>query len=200
MPIYGDAPKLRAEVDRQLLEDLRHYGFDTAGLRIDWSDGCQEGHSARFMDGELEDDSSVGVLDAAGNAVAGGAINFQNDGDRELVVYWEGLSRFQGKEPVVLTRTCWAPFPEHVWERMSDRLKDICARKHAVRWTNSDRWTREKWQKENPGLVAAMESSARTPSPLEGEGGGEGLAPEPTPHPDPLPQGERGPKRMENSA
>jgi len=200
MPIYGDAPKLRAEVDRQLLEDLRHYGFDTAGLRIDWTRRCPEGRDLEFLDGRLESDSEVGVVDASGVEVAGGWIDFEHDGTRELVVFWGTLYRYQGGETVALREIYRSPFPQHVWERMSERLRDICARKYRGRWLESVQWMKDDWQKENPGLVAAMESSARTPSPLEGEGGGEGLAPEPTPHPDPLPQGERGPKRMENSS
>jgi hypothetical protein len=61
MGFYENAVKLRAEVDRQLLEDLRHYGIDPPGLQIAWSQGCQEGHCVEFLDGTLESDSEVGV-------------------------------------------------------------------------------------------------------------------------------------------
>jgi hypothetical protein len=48
-------PRLRAEVERQLLEDLqRYYNESTSNLTLDWSNPCPEGHTTEYLDGWME--------------------------------------------------------------------------------------------------------------------------------------------------
>lgn len=118
-------PRLRAEVERQLLEDLAVYNVDTEGLSIDWSDSCVEGHRTTHLDGDLENFSGVGVLDVAGNLVAGGWIDFIHGGeDNPLFVFWTDLTVFRDGGPDYVKRL--PDIPLHVWETLSDETRDMC--------------------------------------------------------------------------
>lgn len=64
-------PLLRAEVERQLLNDFQRYAHEQSDtLAIDWSDTCPEGHTAAYLDGELENWSDVWVVNLKGERIA----------------------------------------------------------------------------------------------------------------------------------
>lgn len=119
-------PVLRAEVERQLFEDLAFYGFRQPGLQIDWSDACQDGHCTNYLDGNLEELSDLIIRDAAGVVVADGWMDFvHGGGSNPLIVFWlfltihEGETRREVKtEPVI---------PDHIWQRLPDGTKTLCA-------------------------------------------------------------------------
>src|SRR5262249_41047189 len=82
-------PLLLAEVERQLLADLAHYGVLSSDLTIDWSDACQEGHCTRFLDGNLEELSDIAVVTSDGETVAAGWLDFVHGGESfPLFVFW----------------------------------------------------------------------------------------------------------------
>jgi hypothetical protein len=64
-------PRLRAEVERQLLQDFRRYSDESGDdLAIDWSDVCPEGHVTEYLDGWLENWSDVGVVNSRRERIA----------------------------------------------------------------------------------------------------------------------------------
>ena len=65
-------PRLRAEVERQLLQDFRRYSHEQSDhLAIDWSDTCPEGHTTEYLDGWLENWSDVWVVNTRGKDCMG---------------------------------------------------------------------------------------------------------------------------------
>jgi hypothetical protein len=131
-------PLLLAEVERQLLADLEHYGVSRPGLKIDWSDACGEGHCTRYLDGNPEELSSIAVVGSNEAAVAEGWFDFVHGGDDyPLYVFWLFLSihvndewkKVKG-EPVI---------PEHVWDRLPDQSKEACCKEGAY----DARWSRD---------------------------------------------------------
>jgi hypothetical protein len=139
---------LRAEVERQLLADLEHYALPADGLRIDWSDSCQEGHVTDVLNGTLEDLSAVVVVDPFGKVVAYGWMDFiHRGGDNPLFVFWLFLTivRNGQKERVKRKPT----IPEHVWSRLPESSRVLCAQaeQYDTRWANDPlvkKWKRTK--------------------------------------------------------
>src|SRR3954466_12148779 len=86
-------PDVTAEVERQLLADLAHYGVSQSDLKIAWSDACGEGHCTRYLDGNLEELSGLGVVAPGNETVAEGWLDFVHGGDGfPLFVFWLFLS------------------------------------------------------------------------------------------------------------
>src|SRR5439155_24560626 len=129
-PASAMGPQLRSCVEQQLLNDLEQYGVATAGLSIDWSNPCQEGHQTKYLDGFLEAMSDVRVNGSDGIPVAEGWLDFiHGSGDAPLFVFWLFLALREGHtwrkvkdQPTI---------PTHVWERLPDRSKDLCMPEHA---------------------------------------------------------------------
>jgi hypothetical protein len=74
-------PQLRAHVERQLLDDLTHYGISRSDLVIDWTQTCGEGHCTSHLDGNLEELSRVRVFAPGEELVAEGWMDFVHGGD-----------------------------------------------------------------------------------------------------------------------
>jgi hypothetical protein len=130
-------PQLLEYVERALLEDLHHYGIAPDGLRIDWSDPVQEGHVTHYLDGMLEEMSDVTVLDADGEPLTEGWIDFVRGApDAPLFVFWLYLRRRDGDRWTSLKDK--PNLPAHVWSRLPERSKDLCATegKYDARWRN----------------------------------------------------------------
>ena len=115
-------PRLRAEVERQLLIDLAYHGVSVRNCYFDWSEVSPEGHATRHLDGELQNWSGVQVRRETGELVAAGWIDFvHGGGDLPLFVFWDllhiegeaGLGR--GKEDPGI--------PIHVWKKLPDLTK-----------------------------------------------------------------------------
>jgi len=148
-------PQLREEVEQQLLRDLEHYGLPSAALGIDWSDVSQEGHMTEILNGELEELSGIAVVDPSGNFVAEGWMDFIHGGDKNpLFVFWLFLSIDRdGKEDKV---KCEPTIPEHVWNRLPEESKVICAEAESYdsRWVDDPlvrKW-RQQRRSANQGI------------------------------------------------
>ena len=135
-PASEMGPKLLEYVERALLEDLRHYGIAPEGLRFDWSDPVQEGHTTDYLDGMLEEMSDVRVIDAAGAPRAEGWIDFVHGApDAPLFVFWLYLDHREGDLSTSLKDE--PGLPAHVWSRLPERSKELCATedKYDKRWS-----------------------------------------------------------------
>lgn len=118
-------PYLHAEVERQLLKDFQRY-FDkwNNDLAIDWSDPCPEGHVTVYLDGRLENWSDVCVVNAQGEKVAWGWIDFiHGGGENPLYVFWQFLHFGEDTEDVVQAQ---GGIPQHIWENLPESSKDLC--------------------------------------------------------------------------
>jgi hypothetical protein len=117
-------PQLRAEVERQLLKDFEWYTHQQrADLTIDWSDICPEGHATTYLGGWLENWSEVWVVNAQGERIAWGWIEFiHGGGDHPLFVFWHYLHIGDDAQDVVRL----PGIPLHIWERLPESSKDLC--------------------------------------------------------------------------
>jgi len=139
----GAGRQVRAEVERQLLADLQHYGLRQCTL--DWSETSAEGHKSAFLDGHLENWSGLQVIDKLGEVVAAGWMDFihREGTDHEPVVYWAYLHVLEsgqgyGKEDPGI--------PIHVWKKLPEEMKQWCASQ--TQWKNDP--LVQAWKKSNP--------------------------------------------------
>jgi hypothetical protein len=109
-------PHLRAEVEKQLLNDFQRYSDEQSNdLAIDWSDTCPEGHDTEYLDGWLENWSDVWVVNAQGERIAWGWIDFiHGGGDHPLFVFWHYLHFEENTQDVVRAHG----IPQHIWESL----------------------------------------------------------------------------------
>lgn len=129
-------PRLLEYVEKQLLDDLRHYGVSTDDVRLDWSDVVQEGHVTQYLDGMLEEMSDVAVVGLDGEQRARGWIDFVHGApDAPLVVFWLYLDRRDGDAWTSLKDR--PNLPVHVWSELSERSKLLCTTegKYDARWS-----------------------------------------------------------------
>ena len=143
-------PQLRAEVERQLLNDFQRYSDEqSADLAIDWSHTCPEGHTTEYLDGCLEDWSDVWVVNAQGERIAWGWIDFiHGGGANPLFVFWYFLRLGEGAEELVQAHG----IPQHIWENLPESSKDLCLKSEAydAAWRNDPlvlQWRNQKSQR-----------------------------------------------------
>ncbi len=139
-------PRLRAEVERQLLEDLAQYGIEVQGASLDWSEACQEGHCTSALDGNLEGLSNVAVHGTRAEPVAEGWIDFvHGGGSNTLFVFWLYLSVQQAGEWTRIKSD--DSIPPHIWKKLPEVAKQACAQGAAYdsRWSNDPRV--QEWQR-----------------------------------------------------
>lgn len=117
-------PRLRAEVQRQLLKDFQRYSKESAdNLSMDWSETCPEGHATVYLDGWLENWSEVRVINVQDEIIASGWIDFiHGGGDNPLYVFWYYLHFGEGGSEVVKAHG----IPRHIWESLPESTKDLC--------------------------------------------------------------------------
>jgi len=85
-------PILRQEVEKQLLEDLKYYIKINTELKFDWSESCVEGTRIHYLDGEVEDFSSIRLFDLNDQIFVEGWMNFFYEKKFNLfLVYWDIL-------------------------------------------------------------------------------------------------------------
>jgi len=142
-------PQLRTEVERQLLKDFQYSSHERSdNLVVDWSDTCPEGHVTEYLDGQLENWSGVAILNAAGERIAWGWIDFiHGGGDNPLFVFWYYLHLGENTEDVVRTQG----IPQHIWDSLPERSKDLCLQSETYDavWKNDPlvlRWRKQKSQ------------------------------------------------------
>ena len=144
-------PRLRAEVERQLLLDFQHYAHEQSDhLAIDWSDTCSEGHATAYLDGWVENWSDVWVVNAQGKRIAWGWIEFiHGGGDHPLFVFWHYLHFGENTEDVVQVRG----IPQHIWDRLPESTKDLCLQSETydAKWGNDPlvlQWRHQRSQRQ----------------------------------------------------
>ncbi len=134
-------------VEAQLLEDLRWYGTDEAGMEVGWRPGVGEGHRATVQGGEIEDYPEVEVHSHDRGLIARGSTDFLDFGSTQPPrVFWSTLEvkgdRFWHTE-VTLPR-----LPKHIWQGLSDEERDFVASGQGA----NGHWRRERlvkrWRKQ----------------------------------------------------
>lgn len=113
-------PQLRELVEQQLLKDLKHYKIDQPNLKFDWFNSLVEGRSAKYLDGMIENYSSILVLDEANRIVADGWMEFLLEGDFFLT-YWDHITTREGKKK--LAEKQMPGIPKHVWKQIPEEIK-----------------------------------------------------------------------------
>jgi hypothetical protein len=161
-------PRLQAVVERQLLDDLAHYGVSRAGLSIDWSRTCGEGHCTRHLDGNLEELSGVRAFAPGDELVAEGWMDFVHGGDHfPLFVFWLFLSVAVNGEMARVKGD--VAIPAHLWERLPKPSKDACFTegRYDARWARDPKVREAKRQpSQTEGASCPVTASRRRrPSP-----------------------------------
>ena len=109
--------ELRRLIERQLAEDLRHYGIRNENLRFDWSESVMEGHCDTYQGKDVESFSEIRVFDAENRPVAEGWMEYVLHGDF-FRAYWEFLDVFgQGRKKDK------PGIPPHVWKKIPPELR-----------------------------------------------------------------------------
>ncbi|MDQ8739404.1 hypothetical protein [Paenibacillus sp. LHD-38] len=115
-------PKLRQEVETQLLRDLLYYRSDINNLSFDWSDSVMEGHCLNFMDGLIQNFSGVSLYDDNQLLVADGWMDFITDEQKEILfVFWDQLELYV--DGVIKTVRGFEGIPEHITQKLNDSLR-----------------------------------------------------------------------------
>lgn len=104
-------PKLRALVEKQLLEDLKYYDVTDSNLKFDWSNSCIEGSYTEYLDGSLENYSGISLYDKNDELVAEGWMEFIHS-EPHFIVYWDHLI-FRNHHPKEKTEF---GIPKHIQE------------------------------------------------------------------------------------
>lgn len=116
--------KLRAEMERQLLECASYYGITGDDLRIDWSEAVPENHAMFLWDDWIEDESEIGIVTAQGERIAGGWTKWFYGYPDSLSVWWYLLyARTDGKPKQIVHDG----LPLYQWERMPEDTKSLYA-------------------------------------------------------------------------
>ena len=119
-------PQLQKEVETKLLNDLLPYDIDPNGLSINWSDACGEGYCTQAIDGNLEELSSVAVVDSNGTVVAEGWMDFiHGGGDNPLFVFWLFLYDLRNGERRKVKMD--PDIPAHIWSGLPESTKHLLA-------------------------------------------------------------------------
>ncbi|OUS68765.1 hypothetical protein B1748_32880 [Paenibacillus sp. MY03] len=106
-------PKLKREVERQLLLDLNHYHPFPDELRFDWSDSCTEGKCLNYLDGSLDCFSSIYVYNKEDEVVGDGWMDFLYVVEiDQLIVHWKFLVIYIDEAMVIAKSDVGVP--EHI--------------------------------------------------------------------------------------
>lgn len=115
-------PRLRMLVERQLTDDLRHYGLNLSQAKFDWSDSCIEGHATDFLDGSLENFSGIAVFDNNDTLAANGWMEFIHE-QNFFLAYWEFVITLDSEKKISEKRD--VGIPDHIWARIPEHIKPI---------------------------------------------------------------------------
>lgn len=84
-------PKLRELVQMQLADELNSLLGMSVKFDFDWSESCIEGHDGMFLDGSLENYSSIILANKQESIKADGWMDFIQEGDFFLA-YWDQIT------------------------------------------------------------------------------------------------------------
>ncbi|OKP99310.1 hypothetical protein [Paenibacillus sp. P46E] len=112
---------LRAEVERQLSEDLKCYGIIQDEYKFDWSECCIEGHRTKYLDGAVENFSSIMVFNSNDELFADGWMEFIYEDD-VFIAYWEFLDKYEKDQEIRLKNECGIPL--QIYEQIPEQFKE----------------------------------------------------------------------------
>lgn len=113
-------PKLKSEVEYQLLNDLKFYQINEDDLKFDWSESCIEGHNPNILDGTVENFSGISVFDCSDSLIAEGWMEFIHESDL-FIVYWEFVTTWDGNKKLKEKKA--VGLPNHIWKKLPDKTK-----------------------------------------------------------------------------
>lgn len=116
--------KLREEVERQLLLDLKEYDTNGENLKFDWSDSCIEGHCTNYLDGTVENFSGIELYNDNNEIVIDGWMEFIHEKSENLfIVYWDFLDFYcEGKEISIKDKP---GIPNHILRKLPIHLQKV---------------------------------------------------------------------------
>lgn len=118
---YPMGEKLRKEVERQLSNDIKHYGINNEILKYDWSESVIEGRYSKVLDGHMNNFSYIKIFNSMDEIIAEGWIDFIHEEQYDLfIVYWDQLDLYEngntkeGKEFGI---------PDYIYQKLPNDLK-----------------------------------------------------------------------------
>lgn len=113
--------KLREEVERQLSDDIRHYGINNQILKYDWSESCIEGRCSKVGDSYIGNFSDIKVFNSMDKIIAEGWIDFIHEKQFDLfIVYWDQLDLYENGKVKEVKQF---GVPEYIYEKLPNDLK-----------------------------------------------------------------------------
>ncbi|GAA0180867.1 hypothetical protein SH2C18_34860 [Clostridium sediminicola] len=113
--------KLREEVERQLSDDIRHYGINNQILKYDWSESCIEGRCSRVGDSCIDNYSDIKVFNSMDEIIADGWVDFIHEKQFDLfIVYWDQLDLYENGKVKEVKQF---GVPEYIYEKLPNDLK-----------------------------------------------------------------------------
>lgn len=118
---YPMKERLRKEVERQLSDDIKHYGINNEILKYDWSESCIEGRCSKVFDSYIDNFSDIKVFNSMDEIIAEGWIDFIHEEQYDLlIVYWDQLNLYvNGKQKEVKR----FGIPDYIYQKLPDVLK-----------------------------------------------------------------------------
>ena len=112
-------PQLRALVVEHLLADLQHYMNVDFEIKFDWSQTCIEGRDSVYLDGYLDNFSTIRLFDSNDNFIAEGWMDFVHELGF-VIVFWDHLEFAKPGSPAGKPEF---GIPPHIWEKIPNEFK-----------------------------------------------------------------------------
>jgi hypothetical protein len=118
---YPMVENLRRAVEKQLSDDIRHYGINNEILKYDWSESVIEGRCAKVFDGHIDNFSGIRVFNSMDEIIAEGWIDFIHEAKYDLFIcYWDQLDLYEDEIPREVKKF---GIPGYIFNKLSDDLK-----------------------------------------------------------------------------
>ncbi|MBU3196716.1 hypothetical protein KPL26_08510 [Clostridium algidicarnis] len=118
---YYMGQRLRKEVERQLSDDIRHYGINNKILKYDWSESVIEGRRSKVFDSQINNFSDIKVFDSTDEIIAEGWIDFIHEEQYDLfIVYWDQLDLYENGRQKEVKKF---GIPDYIYEKLPNGLK-----------------------------------------------------------------------------
>jgi hypothetical protein len=115
-------PKLKSLVEKQLVEDLTHYGIIENQYRFDWSESCIEGHDTEYLDGVVENFSGIKIFNQKDEYIAEGWMEYIHESNQNIfLVYWEFLNHYRSGKEIVIKES--VGIPVHIYYKLPKNLQ-----------------------------------------------------------------------------
>ncbi|WP_026908913.1 hypothetical protein [Paucisalibacillus globulus] len=115
-------PKIKSLVEKQLVEDLTHYGIIESQYRFDWSESCIEGHDTEYLDGVVENFSGIKIFNQKDEYIAEGWMEYIHESSQNIfLVYWEFLNHYRSGKEIVIKESVGIPL--HIFYKLPKKLQ-----------------------------------------------------------------------------